>query len=301
MKRAMKARWLVGGVISLIPLASIQPAQAQFGGVVFDPTQSAHAITQIANESQSLSNQAQQIASGAQRNLTLIQQLEQDVQIAGTALSIYTQSVTTYNTIVNNLKYFNSKSLWQTAENALMASSVQNTYGETAGLQAQLNGQGQNASTVWKIMNLAVSGTSSSFWANQLAGSSDRLSTLAHIEAIDAASTQCLAAVGAYNSSRTINLPANTALNSSIFDTTTSTNSEVEQLNLVNVSDSQRMEEAQAQGQLQSCLAAQAAVNNMDKRNAASLTINDAAYITTAQASNPTFAGHESTTWTTYY
>ena len=299
MKTAMTARWLAlaGGFIAL---ASAVPAHAQFGGVVFDPTQSAHAVVQISNESKGLVNQATRIAQGSQTNLTLSQQLIQDIQMAGTALKIY-QSITTYNTIFNNLKYFNSKSIWRTAENALMNSSVQNSYGETSGLQAQLNGQSQNASTVWKIMNLAISGTSASFWGNQIVGASDRLSTLAHIEAMDAASTQCLGAVGAYNASRTTNLPANTALNTSIYDTTTSTNSEVEQLNLLNISNSQRMEEAHAQGQLQACLAAQAAVNNMDKRNAASLTINDASYKLTAQASNPTYAGNESNTWTTYF
>ena len=249
MKTAMTARWLAlaGGFIAL---ASAVPAHAQFGGVVFDPTQSAHAVVQISNESKGLVNQATRIAQGSQTNLTLSQQLIQDIQMAGTALKIYNQSITTYNTIFNNLKYFNSKSIWRTAENALMNSSVQNSYGETSGLQAQLNGQSQNASTVWKIMNLAISGTSSAFWGNQIIGASDRLSTLAHIEAMDAASTQCLGAVGAYNASRTSNLPANTALNTSIYDTTTLTNSEVEQLNLLNISNSQRMEEAHAQGQL---------------------------------------------------
>jgi hypothetical protein len=301
MKIAMTARWLalVGGMVAF---ASAVPAHAQFGsGIVFDPTQSAHAVVQISNESKGLVNQATRIAQGSQTNLTLSQQLIQDIQMAGTALKIYNQSITTYNTIVNNLKYFNSKSIWRTAENALINSSVQNSYGETSGLQAQLNGQSQNAGTVWKIMNLAISGTSSAFWGNQVVGASDRLSTLAHIEAMDAASTQCLAAVGAYNASRTTNLPANTALNTTIYNTSTSTNSEVEQLNLLNISNSQRMEEAHAQGQLQACMAAQAAVNNMDKRNAESLTINDANYRLTAQASNPTYAGNESNTWTTYF
>ena len=300
MRKALNTRWLalVGG---LIAFTSAMPAHAQFGGVVLDPTQSAHAVIQIGNEGKSLINQATRIAQGSQANLTLSQQLIQDVQMAGTALKIYNQSITTYNTIFNNLKYFNTKQIWKTAENALMNSSVQNSYGETSGLQAQLNGQGQNASTVWKIMNLAISSTSSSFWGNQIVGASDRLSTLAHIEAMDAASTQCLAAVGAYNASRTTNLPANTALNTSIYDTTASTNSEVEQLNLINVSNSQRMEEQHAQGQLQACMAAQNAVNNMDKRNAASLTINDASYKLTQQASNPTYAGNESSTWTTYF
>jgi hypothetical protein len=300
MRKALNTRWLalVGG---LIAFTSAMPAHAQFGGVVLDPTQSAHAVIQIGNEGKSLVNQATRIAQGSQANLTLSQQLIQDVQMAGTALKIYNQSITTYNTIFNNLKYFNTKQIWKTAENALMNSSVQNSYGETSGLQAQLNGQGQNASTVWKIMNLAISGTSSSFWGNQIVGASDRLSTLAHIEAMDAASTQCLAAVGAYNASRTTNLPANTALNTSIYDTTASTNSEVEQLNLLNISNAQRMEEQHAQGQLQACMAAQNAVNNMDKRNAASLTINDASYKLTQQASNPTYAGNESSTWTTYF
>ena len=286
---------------SIAAFAIAAPAHAQFGGFNIDPVQSGHAITQIVNEGKSLANEATQIEQGSQQNLTLAQQLIQDIQMAGTALKIYNQSITTYNTIYNNLKYFNTKQIWRTAENALMSSSVENTYGETAGLQAQLNGQSQNASTVWKIMNLALSGTSSSFWSQQIVGASDRLSTLAHIEAMDAASSQCLAAVSAYQSSRTNNLAPNTSLNTSIYDTSMATNSEVEQLNLLNISDSQHMEEAHAQGQLHACMAAQAAVENMDKRNAASLTINDANYKLTAQANNPTYAGNESATWTSYY
>jgi hypothetical protein len=284
-----------------VALAMAIPAHAQFGGVVFDPTQSAHATQQIITEGKALSLQAEQITQGSQQNLTLLQQLTQDIQMAGTALKIYNQSITTYNTIFNNLKYFNTKQIWRTAENALMTSSVQNTYGETAGLQAQLNGQGQNSSLVWKIMNLAVSGTSSNFWGQQIVGQSDRLSTLAHIEAMDAASSQCLAAAGAYQASRTANLQANTALDDSVYDTTDNTNSEVEQLNLLNMSNQQRMEEEHAQGQLHACMAAQAAVSNMDKRNEASLTINDANYKLTQQKSNPTYQGNSSYTWTSYY
>ena len=289
---------LVSGIAAF---AMAVPAHAQFGGVTFDPTQSAHAIVQISNEGKSLVNQAAQLAQGSQQNLTLTQQLIQDIQMAGTALKIYNQSITTYNTMVNNLKYFNSKQIWNTAENALLHSTVQNTYGETAGLQSQLNGESQNASLVWKLMNLAVSGTSPSFWSQQIVGQSERLSTLAHIEAMDAASSQCLAASGAYQASRTANLRANNALNASIYDTGDDTNSEVEQLNLLNVSSAQRMEEEHAQGQIHACMAAQAAVANMEKRNIASMTINDANYKYTQQASNPTYLGNGSSTWTTYY
>ena len=288
-------------VSGLAALAMAIPAHAQFGGVTFDPTQSAHAIIQISDEEQGLAYQLQQIANGSQQNLTLIQQLTQDYQIAQTTLNTYQQAVTTYNTIVNNLKYFNSKQIWTTAENALLHGTVQNSYGETAGLQAQMNGQSQNASLVWKLMQLAISGTSSSFWSQEIVGNSQRLSTLAHIEAMDAASSQCLSAVSAYQSSRTNNQAANDALNTSIYDTTDLTNSEVEQLNLLSMSDSQRLEEAHAQGQLHACMASQAAVANMDKRNIASTTINDANYKYTQQANNPTYLGNGSSTWTTYY
>ncbi len=109
------------------------------------------------------------------------------------------------------------------------------------------------------------------------------------------------AASGAYQASRTANLAANTALNASVYDTSDATNSEVEQLNLLNVSNSQRMEEEHAQGQIHACMAAQAAVANMEKRNIASMTINDADYKYTQQANNPTYLGNGSSTWTTYY
>ncbi|AXC15978.1 hypothetical protein ACPOL_6768 (plasmid) [Acidisarcina polymorpha] len=255
-------------------LVAAVPAHAQFGsGIVYDPTQSAHAIKQIINET----------------------------QMAGTALKTYNQTVTTYNTIYNNLIHFNSKQIWHTLENALLATSVENTYGETSGLQAQLNGQSQNPSLVWRIMNLALNGTSSSFWAQQAVGASERLSTLAHIEAMDAASTACLGAVGSYNAGRTANLSANNALGTSQFDATTFTNSELEQLNLINVANAQRMQEEHAQGQIHACMAAQAAVANMDKRNAESAALNDAQYVQSQQSSNPTYAGNESGTWTSYY
>ena len=285
----------------LAALAIAAPAHAQFGGITFDPTQSAHAIQQIVNEEKGLASQAEQVAQGSQTNLTLIQQLTNDIKMAQTELNIYQQTITTYNTMVNNLKFFNSKQIFTTAENALLHGTVQNSYGETAGLQAQLNGQSNNSSLVWKLMQLAVSGTSSGFWSQEIVGNSQRLTTLAHIEAMDAASSNCLSAVSAYQSSRTNNLAANNALNNSIYDTSELTNSEVEQLNLLTMSDSQRLEEAHAQGQLHACMASQAAVANMEKRNIASMTINDANYKYTQQASNPTYLGNGSTTWTTYY
>jgi hypothetical protein len=291
MQRHPQTRWLLYAATVCLGLSAAN-LHAQMA--TFDSVQAVNAGKQIRDS-------ITQITQGSQAELTRQQQLAQDIQIANSDLNIYNQEVTTYKTIYNNLLHFNSKQIWRTAENALLAMSVQNKYGETSGLQAQLNGQGQNPSLVWKIMNLALNGTSSSFWAQQTAGASQRLSTLAHIEAMDAASTTCLGAVGSYNSGRTTNLAANNALGTSQYDVSVGTNSELEQLNLLNVSSAQRMQEEHAQGQMHACMAAQAAVANMDKRNAESQTLNDAQLIQTQQITNPTYAGNESRTWTSYY
>ena len=74
-------------------LAATLPAvaHAQFGsGIVFDPTQSGHAVVQIEHEEQSISNQMQQIENGQQI-------FSNTVKIASTALQTYNQIVQQYN------------------------------------------------------------------------------------------------------------------------------------------------------------------------------------------------------------
>ena len=55
---------LIVTALSIGLAAALQPAaHAQFGsGIVYDPTQSVHAITQIEHEEQSISNQFQQLS-----------------------------------------------------------------------------------------------------------------------------------------------------------------------------------------------------------------------------------------------
>lgn len=74
-------------ILALIYSASTPAAYPQlFGsGVVFDPTQSAHAVTQIENEGRSLANQTQQIENGQ--------------QIFTNTVKIATTAIQTYNTV----------------------------------------------------------------------------------------------------------------------------------------------------------------------------------------------------------
>jgi len=115
----------LAAMLSLLP-ATI--AHAQFGsGIVYDPTQSAHAITQIEHEERSLSNQIQQIENGQQI-------FSNTVKIANTALQTYNQVKQQYNldrqmTLAPRMLY--SRFLSPTTD-LRMLQQISNTYGNSA-------------------------------------------------------------------------------------------------------------------------------------------------------------------------
>jgi hypothetical protein len=126
------------------------------------------------------------------------------------------------------------------------------------------------------------------------------MSQLAMIETSDSISPDCLTAVGQYRSSRSENTTPNNSLLSEQFDSTDATNSEVQQLNLLNASQAQNLSEAQSQGALHACLASQMTVANMERRNAAVEDLNTAVFVQQQRAANDTSAASESSTWQTY-
>ena len=60
------------------------------------------------------------------------------------------------------------------------------------------------------------------------------------------------------------------------------------------------MAEAQSQGLLQTCLASQMTVANMQQRNAAVADLNTAAFVQAQRQTNNVNAANESNTWATY-
>jgi len=280
-------RYRTGGLAAVFLMLTALPGHAQFGGVVFDPTQSAHAL--------------QQIYQNVQNSVTWQQQLANTIQLLATADKDYMQAVTTYNTISGNLKNFSSKSIWQTIQSQLTMASFANQYGETSGLQAAMNGQSPGTSSlVWRLMNLGLNATSSSFLSGQVLGSSHALATLSRMEAMDGVSSQCLGSVGNYNMMRNGNLQAQSSLTQSQFDTTSFTTTELEQLNLLNMANAHHLNESQAQGALHACQAAQAAVQNMAQRTAAADEINNAAFVQQQRSVFSSAPANSSQTWDTY-
>jgi hypothetical protein len=129
--------------VTIVLLAGATAAQAQFGsGVVFDPTQSAHALTQIENEGRSLQNEATQIENGTKI-------FTNTVKIATTALQTYNtvhQQYALYRQMMNSPNMLYQRFLSPRSDLMLMQ-QISNTYGNSMGwLNASNTGSGAAAS-----------------------------------------------------------------------------------------------------------------------------------------------------------
>ena len=110
--------------------AALQPfANAQFGsGIVFDPTQAGHAVTQIENEQRSLANEVHQIEQGKQI-------FTNTAQIATTALKAYDVAkeeftLTRQMVVAPRILYARFLS---PASDLLLLQQTSNTYGNSVG------------------------------------------------------------------------------------------------------------------------------------------------------------------------
>jgi hypothetical protein len=211
-----------------------------------------------------------------------------------------TTALNQFRMLENNITHFSFKQQWQTAFTELENTNVRNLFGETNGMTTALNTDSPTASSMaWTAATEPITSNTTNYLQGQTAGGA-RLSQLAMIEASDAISPDCLTAVGQYRAARTENATAVSTLAADELDASSATNSEVEQLNLLNAAEAQKMAEMQSQGVLQACLAAQTAVANLERRNATAIDLNTAAFVQQQRASNNVNAGSEGNTWQTY-
>jgi hypothetical protein len=122
----------------------LQPAaQAQFGGgIVFDPTQAGHAVTQIENEERSIAHEVEQIQQGQQI-------FSNTVKIATTALQAYNVAKQQYNLTHQMIlapRMLYARFLSPTTD-LRMLQQISNTYGNSMGwLNSANTGNGAAAS-----------------------------------------------------------------------------------------------------------------------------------------------------------
>ena len=207
---------------------------------------------------------------------------------------------TQYTMLKNNITHFSVKQQWQVALHQLENLNIASMFGETAGIRVALSSNSPSMSlTGWKAATLPMSPGTSTYLQSQPVDGAQR-AALAMIETSDGISPDCLTAIGQYRAARNQNATANASLAAQQLDSSDSTNTEVEQLNLLNAAAAQQMAEAQSQGLLQTCLASQMTVANMQQRNAAVADLNTAAFVQAQRQNNNVNAVNESNTWATY-
>jgi hypothetical protein len=121
---------LISSALALGLVVAWQPvADAQFGsGIVFDPTQAGHAVTQIENEQRSLANEVQQIEQGKQI-------FTNTVKIATTALQAYNvakEEFTLTHEMIVAPRMLYARFLSPTSD-LLLLQQISNTYGNSMG------------------------------------------------------------------------------------------------------------------------------------------------------------------------
>jgi len=265
MKLSRKRQWIIGGAL-LFCTATPSFAIFGLGDIVFDPTSYASLVSQLS-----------------------------------TLTKMYTTASGQYTSFKNNIVNFSLKTQWQTALNSMKNVQVRNTYGETNGMTAALDQNSTTAATTaWTNSSVALSSNTNTYLASETAGNSDKLTQLAIVETSDTVSPDCLNAVGSYRAARAASATATANLQANQLDGTSATNSEVQQLNLVNAAHAQQLNEQQAQGALHACIAQQMTVQNMQQRNAMAHDLNLAANVQAQRAANPTGYVNSTSTYTDY-
>ena len=181
-----------------VGLAALQPfANAQFGsGVVFDPTQAGHAVTQIKNEEASIANEARQIEQGQQI-------FTNTVKIATTALQAYNIAKQQYDLTHQMIlapRMLYARFLSPTSD-LLLLQQVSNTYGNSMGWLNSAN-TGKGAASAYQQVsvpntNNMIPGTASMAGQLQIAAQG------ATVDISDSVMTNNLQALGTIRANQT--------------------------------------------------------------------------------------------------
>jgi hypothetical protein len=248
----------IAAVITTVALLLLPtPAAALFGlgDIVFDPTSYATLAKIWSSNASTLTKVTEEVAQLGQ---------------------IYANGVQTYKQALAMAQRVNqfTRLNWLTVGITAVNDATANQFGEAANWAALVNGNAALASSVWKNATLPMNANSSSFLSGETLGSSANLANLASVEASDGSSTKCLAEIAEYRSAAQTNTLAIAQLQSADDDDSDSTNSEIEQLNLVNAAQAAGLHEQQSQGAVHACLVEQQVLANTWQRNAAAEAMN---------------------------
>lgn len=284
-RRLRISKKLVGvGVIATVALLLMPtPAAALFGlgDIVFDPT--------------SYATLAKIWSSDASTLTKVTEELGQLRQIYANGVQTYREAMA----MAQNVNRF-TRLNWLTVGITAVNDATANRFGEAANWAAMVNGNPALASSAWTSATLPMSANSSSFLSKEALGSSANLANLASVEATDGSSTKCLSEIAEYRSAAQGNAVAIAQLQSADNDDGDTTNSEIQQLNLVNAAQAAGLHEQQSQGALHACLVEQQVLANTWQRNAAAESMNSYGSAAVSRQANATEYGNVQETYYSY-
>jgi type IV secretion system protein TrbJ len=235
----------LGGLTLLFP----RPAAAVFGfgDIVFDPSNYA-VLGKI-------------FTSDASLLAKTIQTYNETVRIYENGLNLYNQAK------YMSLRFSQAQRMsWMMLTQAAVNDFTQNRYGETVNWPAMVNGRPELASAAWTRATVPVIHASS--LSSETPGSSRLLAHLASVEAQDGSAAKCLSTIAQYRQNAATNTAAVLKLAAAQTDGSDNTNSQIEQLNLMNAAQAQANNEARSQSAVEACLVEQQILANKVQRDA---------------------------------
>ena len=239
---AIMTAMLVG--LALLP---VQPALAilGFGDIVFDPSSYA-----------TLGHIWQQdISTGAK----IIQEYNQLVKIYTTGMSLYN-----FSRAMAQSFHSGQRAAWMMAVEPAVNDYTESRYGETILWPRMMNGGPALAPQAWTAATVPMNPYP---YFNAQAAMGSTLADLATVEAMDGSATKCLEIVARHQLNTPLNQLAFLGLRFSQNDDGTGTNSQIEQLNMLNASHGQAVNEARTQSMIQSCEVQQQIIANKIQRD----------------------------------
>lgn len=269
------------GASALLLLPSPAAALFGLGDIVFDPT--------------SYATLGKIWSSDATTLVKVTEEVTQLGEIYANAVQTYKEAMAMAQSITHA-----SRMNWLTVGIDAVNDATTNKYGETANWSALVNGNPALALSAWRSATLPMTDDGNSFLAHETLGSSANLTNLASIEALDGSSTKCLSEIAEYRSAAQTNTSAINQLQATDEDDGNGTNSEIEQLNLVNAAQAAALHEQQSQGALHACLVEQQILANTWQRNAATETMNSYGTAMVSRQTNSTEYGNVHDTYYGY-
>lgn len=225
------------------------------------------------------------------------QQIAQFIKLYQTAVQSYGQLKAEVAQIEFNAKQFANKNFWRAQGIQMLHSTTHNTYGETQVWDETINGSAPigTSATAWNQSTVSLE--SNPYLKYETLGQSSQLANVATAEISDSASRLALDTLGQASVYQNNSANAITQLEKLALDGSNGTNSEIEQLNLLNGGSVLNLHTGQAILSIEKAQLQVSLINAKIEHDKATSIANFWANVANAQASSPSVIGNVAETF----